>query len=200
MLFKNVLYFVTALTLLSCSAPVIQYSHAEDDLADVIKNSIKDNAVKDTADCKIYSLNILKIDTVTTRALDAQLMMKMHERFDFCNTLADLYTSMAKTSDRIRVLNGKMKHKTLPSVASQDINDDTFTARLYKDSANYYNALIDSLNKTKDLNNKLPDTLYKVKTFLKITEKKDNDSVNYSGTKYYYVTKNKKVVDIAVIN
>ena len=192
---KNFINILIAITLLSCSTPITQNKSLEDKFADIIRNNIKDNALKNKSDFKIYSLNILKINTIASNTLDSQLMIKISGKINICNAMANLYLSMSATNARIKALNKKIKRGVLPSIASEDIENDTYKAQLYKDSAKYYNNLLDSLNKLSIHNIRFSDTLYQIRSFLKATEKKNNDSTNYFGIKYYYITKDKKVLD-----
>ena len=194
---KKILFLLIAVTLSGCSNPVRQIRSTEDKFADIIRNNIKDNAKNNGADCTIYSLNILNIDTITSSTLDSQLLIKAADRLEMCTVLADLYISMSKTDSRINALNKKKKGDQLSDVASEDIESDTLKAQLYKDSAGYYSHLLDSLNNIRIHNNKYSDTVYQIRSFIKTTERKNNDSIQYSGLKYYYITKNNKVLDLS---
>ena len=182
-------------TLFGCSAPVTQIKSAEDKFADIIKDNIKENAKKNGADCTIYSLNILNIDTITSSTLDSQLLIKAVDRLEMCNALADLYISMSETDTRINALNKKKKQGFLPDSDLEDSENDLFKAQLYKDSAGYYSLLLDSLNKIRIHNNRFSETVYQIRSFVKATERKGIDSIHYFGLKYYYITKNNKVLE-----
>ena len=194
---KKLLSVLIAGLLFGCSSPIVQIKSAEDKFMDIIRDNIKDKAKKNTADCKIYSLNILKIDTITGHALDSQLLIKALDRLEICNVMADLYTSMSKTDSRINALNKKKKQGYLPDIASEDMENDTYKAQLYRDSAGYYSHLLDSLNKVRIYDNRFSDTVYQIRSFLKATERKNNDSTHYFGIKYYYISKNNKVLELS---
>ena len=178
---------------MGCSTPVTQVKSAEDNFADIIRDNIKNNALKNNADCRIYSLNILNIDTITGSTLDTQSVTKASERLEICNTMADLYVSMSQTNTRINALN-KKKKDFLPGIDSED-QDDSYRAQLYRDSAAYYDYVLDSLGKINTRNKKFSDTVYQIRSFIKATERKNNDSVSYFGLKCYYISKNNQVLD-----
>lgn len=182
-----------------CTTQPTQSYSREDEFADIIRKSMQATASKSISSFQIHSLNILKIDKVTRRTVDSQLLRKVAERVELCNTMADLYVSMGKINTRMGALSKKMQRKNLQDVETDDVMEDIDKAQLYRDSARYYTGLLDSMSQIQVHNNSNQsiDTLYRVRAFVRTTEKRDNDSVNYSGAKSFFITKDKKALELS---
>lgn len=196
---RNMLTLLCIAVFIGCSTPTKQPYSREDEFADIIRKSMQATASRNMSSFEIHSLNILKIDKVARNTVDSQLLRKVADRVELCNTMADLYASMGKINARMGALSKKMKRKNLQDVVPDDVLDDADKAQLYRDSAKYYAVLLDSMSQIKFYNNskQTADTLYRVRTFVRTTEKRDNDSVNYSGAKSFFITKDKKALELS---
>lgn len=197
----NILALLSIALFISCSTQPTQstkpYSK-EDEFADIIRKSMQATASKNMSSFEIHSLNILRIDRVTRQTVDSQLIRKVADRAELCATMADLYASMGKINTRMGALGRKMKHGDLQGVAPDEGTDDAYKAQVYRDSAKYYAVLLDSMNLIKMQGGSVSaDTLYRVKAFVRATEKRTNDSVNYFGARSFFFTKDKKPLELS---
>ena len=194
---RNMLMLLCIAVFTGCSTSATQSDSRDDEFAAIIRKSMQATASRNLSSFEIHELNILKIDKVARNSLDSQLLRSVADRIELCNTMADLYESMGKINARMGALNKKMKRKNLQDVAPDDVPDDAGKTQLYRDSAKYYTVLLDSIGQMEVRYKQITDTLYRVKTFVRTTEKWNIDSVSCSGIKSFFITKDKEVLELS---
>jgi hypothetical protein len=177
-----------------CSSPGnMTHADMETSFADIIKTNLEEGTPENENGMKVEELIILKIDTVTTSTLDSQLLIKSKEKIEYCIAMSDLYVSMAESNARLGRLLKKLKKAEAQKNPAEDIGHDMNMGKLYKDSAGYYQQL-DSSIRARISGNQSVDSIFRVRVFLKATQLVESDTVKIEGARFFYFTKDHKIV------
>lgn len=148
---------------------------------------INDDSFKNNEKVVIYKFDILKIDTIKKSLCDSNLYYFINQ------SESDRYLQLSNLlvlRDKEQLIKLQIQ-KITNSISKSDIDevkDDDKLLKSYSDTIRMINNYIDSMRKeiSKKPNN---DNVYKLKTLMKLTIFKNNDSTNYLDTSYFYFDK-----------
>jgi hypothetical protein len=194
--YKSFFFLLAVFIHAHCASPGnMKREDMESSFGEIIKSDLERGSQAENS-MKVDELIILKIDTVTSKTLDSQLLIKSKEKIEYCIAMSELYISMAESNTRLGKLLKRLKKAEAKKNPAEDIGHDVNMGKLYKDSAVYYQQL-DSTIRARISGTPSADSFFRVRVFLKATEHVANDTTKIEGARFFYLTKDHKIVNLA---
>jgi hypothetical protein len=185
------LSFATIL-LLSCKSQKEKDMHF---IKEDLLKSFDDASFKENSKIKIYTFDILNIDTLRRGFVDSVVGKNVNEiKFKEIEEILKRKSEEAKSSMNMLRLSVLADNSMMKDQYKTETNDLANEIKSYSDSLSEIIKHIEVIQKNASTY-KNDDLVYEIKTFLKATVYKNKDSLNYSDTLFYYYDKGLKKIN-----